>query len=131
MNATDNNPYGNGTSFPTVEAGINYHADRYLSWGYTDPIDDARYFGAHVGNKGSGMNVKYASDPFWGEKIAGWYYRFDNTNGLKDYNSNVLFASHDHQFVQTVANRIIRVNDDGSIFDRSMSYDEFLEKFAE
>ena len=52
-------------------------------------------------------------------------------NGLKDYNSNVLFASHDHQFVQTVANRIIRVNDDGSIFDRSMSYDEFLEKFAE
>ena len=86
MNATDNNPYGNGTSFPTVEAGINYHAERYLSWGYTDPIDDSRYFGSHVGNKGSGMNVKYASDPFWGEKIAGWYYRFDNANGLKDYN---------------------------------------------
>ncbi len=86
MNATDNNPYGNGTSFPTVEAGINYHADRYLSWGYTDPIDDYRYFGSHVGNKGSGMNVKYASDPFWGEKIAGWYYRFDSANGLKDYN---------------------------------------------
>ena len=52
-------------------------------------------------------------------------------NGLKDYSSNVLFASHDHQFVQTVANRIIRINDDGSILDRSMSYDEFLEKFAE
>lgn len=86
MNATDNNPYGNGTSFPSVEAGINYHADRYLSWGYTDPIDDWRYFGSHVGNKGSGMNVKYASDPFWGEKIAGWYYRFDNASGLKDYN---------------------------------------------
>ncbi len=44
-----------------------------------------RYFGSHVGNKGSGMNVKYASDPFWGEKIAGWYYRFDSQNGLKDY----------------------------------------------
>ena len=85
MNATDNNPYGNGTSFPSVEAGINYHADRYLSWGYTDPIDDWRYMGSHVGNKGSGMNVRYASDPFWGEKIAGWYYRFDNASGLKDY----------------------------------------------
>lgn len=85
MNATDNNPYGNGTSFPSVEAGINYHADRYLSWGYTDPIDDWRYFGSHVGNKGSGMNVNYASDPFWGEKIAGWYYRFDKASGLKDY----------------------------------------------
>ena len=52
-------------------------------------------------------------------------------NGLKDYSSNVLFASHDHQFVQTVANRIIRINDDGSIFDRTMTYDEFLEKFGE
>ncbi|MTL07309.1 hypothetical protein GMA28_13920, partial [Turicibacter sanguinis] len=85
MNATDNNPYGNGTSFPSVEAGINYHADRYLSWGYTDPVDDWRYMGSHVGNKGSGMNVRYASDPFWGEKIAGWYYRFDSVSGLKDY----------------------------------------------
>ena len=51
-------------------------------------------------------------------------------NGLKDYNSNILFASHDHQFVQTIANRIIRIDDNGSIFDRSMSYDEFLEKFS-
>ena len=85
MNATDNNPYGNGTSFDSVEKGINYHADRYLSWGYTDPVSDWRYFGSHVGNKGSGMNIKYASDPFWGEKIAGWYYRFDQESGLKDY----------------------------------------------
>ena len=46
--------------------------------GYTDPVDDWRYMGSHVGNKGSGMNVRYASDPFWGEKIAGWYYRFDS-----------------------------------------------------
>ena len=51
-------------------------------------------------------------------------------NGLKDYNSNILFASHDHQFVQTIANRIIRIDDNGSIFDRTMSYDEFLEKFS-
>ena len=86
MNATDANPYGNATTFPSVQNGIYYHADRYLSWGYTDPIDDYRFFGSHVGNKGSGMNVKYASDPFWGEKIAGWYYRFDSESGLKDYN---------------------------------------------
>lgn len=86
MNATDNNPYGNGTSFPTTEDGINYHADRYLSWGYTDPLSDFRFFGSHVGNKGSGMNVKYASDPFWGEKIAGWYYQIDKAYGYKDYN---------------------------------------------
>ena len=86
MNATDNNPYGNATGFPSVENGIYYHAERYLSWGYTDPLGDKRYYGSHVGNKGSGMNVSYASDPFWGEKIAGWYYRLDQANGSKDYN---------------------------------------------
>ncbi|MGG7179158.1 ABC-F family ATP-binding cassette domain-containing protein [Clostridium paraputrificum] len=48
-------------------------------------------------------------------------------NGLKDFNSNILFASHDHQFIQTIANRIIDIKDDGSIVDRSMTYDEYLE----
>lgn len=86
MNATDNNPYGNATGFPSVQNGIYYHAERYLSWGYTNPLNDKRYYGSHVGNKGSGMNVSYASDPFWGEKIAGWYYRLDQASGSKDYN---------------------------------------------
>lgn len=48
-------------------------------------------------------------------------------NGLKDYKSNVLFTSHDHQFIDTVANRIIKVTPEGMI-DKMMSYDEFLEK---
>ena len=52
-------------------------------------------------------------------------------NGLKDFNSNIIFASHDHQFVETIANRIIDIKDDGSIVDRTMTYDEFLEKFGE
>ena len=51
-------------------------------------------------------------------------------NGLRDYNSNLLFASHDHQFIQTIANRIIDIQDNGSIVDRTMSFDEYLE-FAE
>ena len=48
-------------------------------------------------------------------------------NGLKDYNSNIIFASHDHQFVQTIANRIIDIKDDGTIVDRTMTFDEYLE----
>jgi len=48
-------------------------------------------------------------------------------NGLRDYKSVVLFASHDHQFIQTIANRIIDIKADGSIVDRTMSYDEYLE----
>ena len=51
-------------------------------------------------------------------------------NGLRDYKSVILFASHDHQFVQTIANRIIDIKADGSIVDRAMTYDEYLE-FAE
>ena len=47
-------------------------------------------------------------------------------NGLKDYKSNVLFASHDHEFVQTIANRIIEITDTG-IIDRHMTYEEYLE----
>ena len=51
-------------------------------------------------------------------------------NGLQDFNSNIIFASHDHQFIQTIANRIIDIKDDGSIVDRTMSFDEYLD-FAE
>lgn len=47
-------------------------------------------------------------------------------NGLIDYKSVALFASHDHQFVQTIANRIIEITEDG-IIDKKMSYDEYLE----
>lgn len=47
-------------------------------------------------------------------------------NGLVDYKSNIIFTSHDHQFVQTIANRIIDMRPDGLI-DKRMSYDEYLE----
>jgi ATPase subunit of ABC transporter with duplicated ATPase domains len=47
-------------------------------------------------------------------------------NGLKDYKGTVLFASHDHEFVQTVANRIIELTPNG-IIDRRTTYDEYLD----
>lgn len=47
-------------------------------------------------------------------------------NGLLDFKGNVLFASHDHEIVGTVANRIIEITDDGC-FDRQGTYDEFVE----
>ncbi|MFO8240473.1 MAG: ABC-F family ATP-binding cassette domain-containing protein [Dissulfuribacterales bacterium] len=49
-------------------------------------------------------------------------------NGLRDYKSNILFTSHDHQFIQTIANRIIEITPEG-IRDRSMSYEEYIEEF--
>ncbi|WP_243299174.1 ABC-F family ATP-binding cassette domain-containing protein [Bacillus litorisediminis] len=47
-------------------------------------------------------------------------------NGLINYKGSVLFTSHDHQFVQTIANRIIEITPNGLI-DKQMTYDEFLE----
>ena len=47
-------------------------------------------------------------------------------NGLRDYNSNILFTSHDHQFIQTIATRVIDIKDDGSIVDKNMTFDEYL-----
>ncbi len=47
-------------------------------------------------------------------------------NGLSDFKGNVLFSSHDHEIVQTVANRIIEITDDGC-FDRMGTYEEFIE----
>ena len=47
-------------------------------------------------------------------------------NGLKDFKGNVLFASHDHEFISTVANRIIEFTPDG-IIDRNDNYDEYLQ----
>ncbi|MEL7633891.1 ABC-F family ATP-binding cassette domain-containing protein [Sporomusa sphaeroides] len=46
-------------------------------------------------------------------------------NGLINYDGTILFVSHDHQFIQTVANRIIEITPNG-IVDRQMSYDEYL-----
>ncbi len=45
--------------------------------------------------------------------------------GLMDFPEVILFASHDHQFVSTVANRIVELTPEGSI-DRLMSFDDYL-----
>ncbi|MCI5560355.1 MAG: ATP-binding cassette domain-containing protein [Phocaeicola sp.] len=46
-------------------------------------------------------------------------------NNLKLYKGNVLFSSHDHEFIQTVANRIIELTPNG-IIDKMMEYDEYI-----
>ncbi len=46
-------------------------------------------------------------------------------NNLKTYRGNVLFASHDHEFIETVANRIIELTPNG-IIDKMMEYDEYI-----
>ncbi|WP_026583034.1 ABC-F family ATP-binding cassette domain-containing protein [Bacillus sp. J33] len=47
-------------------------------------------------------------------------------NGLINFKGSLIFASHDHQFIQTIANRIIEITPAG-IVDKQMTYDEYLE----
>lgn len=48
-------------------------------------------------------------------------------NGLIDFKGVILFSSHDHEFVQSTANRIIQITEDG-IMDKMTTYDEFIEQ---
>lgn len=51
-------------------------------------------------------------------------------NGLKAFNGNILFASHDTEFMNTIANRIIHIEE--NVFeDRLMTYQEYIDRFVE
>ena len=80
-NAVDNNP-SSASSFESVYACINQQASINLR-GFLD-INDSRFFSSSLGNKGSGLNVQYASDPYWGMKIAGIAYAIDKASKNKD-----------------------------------------------
>ncbi|CEN41436.1 Uncharacterized ABC transporter ATP-binding protein YkpA (fragment) [Capnocytophaga cynodegmi] len=47
-------------------------------------------------------------------------------NSLKNFKGNVLFTTHDHEFAQTVANRIIELTPNG-VIDRYMTFDEYMD----
>ncbi len=47
--------------------------------------------------------------------------------GLASFKGAMIFTSHDHQFIQTIANRVIEIREDGSILDKQLTYDDFLE----
>ena len=84
----NNNLFGHGaydnsasaTSYDTILDCINYHAYNYLSCGYLN-AGDYRYRGSHLGDKQSGMNVYYASTPYWGEVAASWGYALGSEYG--------------------------------------------------
>ena len=47
-------------------------------------------------------------------------------NGMQSFKGNIIFTSHDHQLMQTVANRIIDIKENGEVVDREVSYNEYL-----
>ena len=83
VGAIDQDPYGEADRFHSVTDSILYQAQVKINDQYLNQ-QDWRYRGPHVGDKDSGLNVQYASDPYWGEKIAGHMYRLDTFLGGKD-----------------------------------------------
>ncbi len=79
--AYDSDP-NQAATFASIETGIYEHMGLNLR-GYLD-INDYRYFGGQLGNKGSGLNVKYAGDPYWGMKIAAIAYAIDKADNNSD-----------------------------------------------
>ena len=73
-----------GTAFESRDDSVLAFLDLYVNLNYV-PQTGGYAKGASPGNKTSGMNVHYASDPFWGSKIAGHMYRLDSRFGQKDY----------------------------------------------
>lgn len=77
ISAYDTTPYDSAKSFDNVDKGI-LGAAKWIRQNY---IDNGR---TYLGNKSSGMNVLYASDPYWGEKIASIMMTINSKLGEKD-----------------------------------------------
>ena len=77
ITAYDTTPYLSAKTFDDVDKGI-LGATKWIKENY---IDRGRTF---LGNKASGMNVEYASDPYWGEKIASVMMKINEKLGGKD-----------------------------------------------
>ena len=103
--AYDSSAFDSATGYLNPYQSILGHAKSYINCGYANP-NDYRYNGSNMGNKSSGMNIKYASDPYWGEKAANYYYLFDKDNGFLDYNYYQLGITTSYNFnVRTEPNQ--------------------------
>ncbi len=83
LNAVDSSPGESANYFSSVSQCIKEFAESFLSKQYLNP-QDWKHYGAFLGNKSSGMNVKYASDPYWGEKAAAMAWLLDGLSSNKD-----------------------------------------------
>ena len=114
--AVDSNP-SNAKKYESLEVGIKEHMAlqlrgyldvNYPNYSAKDNITyrkDGRYNGGHLGNRGTGLNLKYASDPYWGIKIAQYAYLIDDLAGLVDYQKyNLAIVTDGDEFLAKRSN---------------------------
>lgn len=83
INAIDKSPGNSATTFSSPTVCVKDYMETYLSKRYCRPAY-TYYNGAFLGNKASGINLKYASDPYWGEKAAAIAWKLDQAGGSRD-----------------------------------------------
>lgn len=89
LNAVDSSPGESADTFESPKECVEEFASYWMSKGYLNP-KDWRHFGGFLGDKASGINVKYGSDPYWGEKAASIAWQIDRAGGERDYQTEVL-----------------------------------------
>ena len=83
LNAYDSST-SSASTFSSLQTCVNEFANYWMSQGYLNGTD-SRYRGPHLGDKESGINVKYASDPYWGEKAASQCYYLSGVSSDCNY----------------------------------------------
>ena len=84
LNAVDTSPGESADTYASIDDCIRVFMKDWMDGGYFDP-SDWRNHGEQLGNKAEGINVSYASDPYWGEKAAALAWNLDSIGGNKDY----------------------------------------------
>lgn len=105
--AYDSDVEGNAKRYFSVENSVISHAKNYISLSYANP-DKFTYHGSFFGDKNSGMNVSYASDPYWSEKAASYAAMLDDALGQKERDA--------------VALAIVDASDRVEIYDESFQH---------
>ena len=84
LNAVDSSPGQSANYFKSVDDCIREFMDKWMARGY---LKDGNWknYGEFLGNKEAGINVMYASDPYWGEKAAAHAWNLDTLGGSRDY----------------------------------------------
>lgn len=83
LNAVDSSPGTSASTYASADECIRQFMGNYMSGKYLNPAK-WQYYGGFLGNKASGINVKYASDPYWGEKAAAIAWTLDGLGGNAD-----------------------------------------------
>ena len=86
--ASDSCPYDCAYFYNSPRDSIMDYASKSSS--SYETVSGKYYYGSHYGNKSSGKNIMYATDPYWGEKMAAYAYTRDLKFGGKDFNSNTI-----------------------------------------